>query len=207
MGSHALLQGIFPTQGLNPHLWQADSLPLSHLGFPRGGACSISVLRNLPRTISGRERKSFLSSGNSASPQSQARTGMVVGWALWGRKGFSRFPFLGSSPMAPKPQCRASLVFLLSISQVVLLFSDSVMSDSVLPHGLQRARLPSPLLSPGVCSTISSSVAPFSCPQSFPASGSSSELALCIKWPKYWVFAFNTSPFNEYSGWIFFGID
>ena len=37
--SHFLLQGIFPTQGLNLHLllllhWQADSLPLSHLGSP-----------------------------------------------------------------------------------------------------------------------------------------------------------------------------
>ena len=36
---HSLLQGIFPTQELNPHLlsllhWQADSLPLSHLGSP-----------------------------------------------------------------------------------------------------------------------------------------------------------------------------
>ena len=31
VGPHFLLQGIFPTQGLNPHLlhWQADSLPLS----------------------------------------------------------------------------------------------------------------------------------------------------------------------------------
>ena len=34
---HLLLQGIFPTQGLNPSLlrllhWKADSLPLSHLG-------------------------------------------------------------------------------------------------------------------------------------------------------------------------------
>ena len=33
MGSHALLQGIFPTLGLNPHLlsllnWQEGSLPL-----------------------------------------------------------------------------------------------------------------------------------------------------------------------------------
>ena len=30
MGSHFLLQGLFPTQGSNPHLlcWQADSLPL-----------------------------------------------------------------------------------------------------------------------------------------------------------------------------------
>ena len=37
MGCHFLLQGIFPTQGLNlcllrPLLWQVNSLPLSHLG-------------------------------------------------------------------------------------------------------------------------------------------------------------------------------
>ena len=82
----------------------------------------------------------------------------------------------------------------------MLLFSDLVISDSVPPHGLQRARLPCPSLSTGVFSTISSSVAPFSCPQSFPASGSSNELVLCIKWPKYWGFAFSTGPFNEYSG-------
>ena len=33
---HFLLQGIFLTQGSNPGLlhWQADSLPLSHLGSP-----------------------------------------------------------------------------------------------------------------------------------------------------------------------------
>ena len=36
VGCHFLLQGIFPTQGLNSSLlfWQADSLPLSHLGSP-----------------------------------------------------------------------------------------------------------------------------------------------------------------------------
>ena len=36
MGSHFLLQGIFPTQGLNLGLlhWQADSLPLSRQGSP-----------------------------------------------------------------------------------------------------------------------------------------------------------------------------
>ena len=64
-----------------------------------------------------------------------------------------------------------------------LLFRRSVMSDSLRPHGLQHTRLPSPSLSPGVCSnscplsrwyhpTILSSVDPFSCPQSFSASGS-----------------------------------
>ena len=37
VGCHFLLQGIFPIQGSNPRLlhWQADSLLLSHLGFPR----------------------------------------------------------------------------------------------------------------------------------------------------------------------------
>ena len=39
VGCYALFQGIFPTQGSNPHLlrllhWEADSLPLSYLGSP-----------------------------------------------------------------------------------------------------------------------------------------------------------------------------
>ena len=64
---------------------------------------------------------------------------------------------------------------------VLLLFSCSVMSNSLQPHGLQHARLPCPSPSPGACScplsqschaTISLSVVPFSCLQSFPASGS-----------------------------------
>ena len=50
---------------------------------------------------------------------------------------------------------------------------------------------------------ISSSVIPFSCPQSFPASGSFPESALHIRWPKYWSFSFNISPSSEYSGLIF----
>ena len=66
----------------------------------------------------------------------------------------------------------------------LLLFSHSVVSDSLWPHGLQHARFFCPSLSPGVCSNlcpssrwchpaISFSVVPFaSCLQSFPASGS-----------------------------------
>ena len=66
----------------------------------------------------------------------------------------------------------------------ILLFSHSVMSDSLWPHGLQHTRLPCPSPSPGAYSnsrqlswwchpTISSSVIPFaSCLLSFPASGS-----------------------------------
>ena len=70
------------------------------------------------------------------------------------------------------------------VSWLLLLCSCSVMSDPMWAHGLQHTRLPCPSLSPGVCSnwcpvnqwchlTISSSVIPFSCPQTFPASVSS----------------------------------
>ena len=62
-------------------------------------------------------------------------------------------------------------------------FSRSVVSDSLRPHELQHARPPCPSPTPRVHSNsrpssrwchpaISSSVIPFSCPQSFPASGS-----------------------------------
>ena len=72
-----------------------------------------------------------------------------------------------------------------------LLFSHSVMFNSLRPHGLQHTRLPCPSLSPRVCSnscplgwwchpTISSSVTLFSCPQSFLASES---------FPVNWLFA------------------
>ena len=70
------------------------------------------------------------------------------------------------------------------LSVCLVLFSHSVMSLSLRPHGLQHARLPCPSPTPGACSnscllsqwyhpTISASVVPFtSCCQSFPASGS-----------------------------------
>ena len=35
----------------------------------------------------------------------------------------------------------------------------------------------------------------------------SNELALCIRWPKYWSFSFSNSPSSEYSGLISFRID
>ena len=65
------------------------------------------------------------------------------------------------------------------------------MSDSLRCHGLQHSSLPCSSPSPGICSnsrplsrwrhpTISSSVSPFSCLQSFPASG---------YFPMSWVFA------------------
>ena len=94
-------------------------------------------------------------------------------------------------------------------------FSWSVVSESLQPHGLQHARPPCPSPTPGVYSNscplsqwhhpiISSSVVPFSCLQSFPASVFSDESALRLRWTKYWSFSFNISPSIEYSGLISF---
>ena len=108
-----------------------------------------------------------------------------------------------------------------SLPSIVSQFSCSVVSDTSQPQGLQHVRLPCPSLSPGVCSnsrplswwchpTISSSVTPFSCLQSFPVLRKDelalfNELALRIRWPKYW--SFGISPSNEYSGLISFRVD
>ena len=84
--------------------------------------------------------------------------------------------------MKPRISLRYYVVFLSQVSSVQ--FSNSVVSNSLRPHGMQHARLPcpSPTLraSSKTCPlswwcqpTISSSVIPISsCLQSFPASGS-----------------------------------
>ena len=74
-----------------------------------------------------------------------------------------------------------SLFVCFSSVEVLFLFSRSVMSDSLWPHGLQHIRFPCPSPTPRVCSnscplsqwchpTISSSVSFSSRPQSFPVS-------------------------------------
>ena len=45
-------------------------------------------------------------------------------------------------------------------------------------------------------------------PSIFPSiTVSSNELVLCIRWPEYWSFSFNISPYNEHSGLISFRTD
>ena len=92
------------------------------------------------------------------------------------------------------------------------------MSDSLRPSGLQHARLPCPWPTPGACSnscqssqwyhpTISFSVIPFSCLQSFPTLGFFQTSVLRMRWPKYWSFGFSISPSNEHPGLISFRMD
>ena len=108
---------------------------------------------------------------------------------------------------------------LLLSSSVGHQFSRSVVSDSLRPRGLQHARPPCPSPTPGVYSnscplsqwchaTISSSVVPFSCLQSFSASGSFQMSQLFTPGGQsIGVSASAFSPSNKYSGLISFRID
>ena len=107
----------------------------------------------------------------------------------------------------------------LSVQFSSIQFNCSVVSDCLWPHGLQHASLPCPLPTPGVYSnlcplspwchpTISSSVIPS--PPAFNLSQHqvfSNESVLCIRWPKYWSFSFNISPFSEHPRLISFRMD
>ena len=98
-------------------------------------------------------------------------------------------------------------------------FSHSVVSDSLLPHGLQHTRLP--CLSPtaraylNLCPrsqwchpTISSCRPHLLLPSIFPSIRVfSNESVLRIRWPKYWSFSSSISPSNEYPGLTSFRMD
>ena len=92
------------------------------------------------------------------------------------------------------------------------------MSNSLRPHELQHARTPCPSPTPGVHSNshpsspwchrnISSSVIPFSCPQSLTESVFSNESTLRMRWTKYWNFSFSISPSKEHPGLISLRMD
>ena len=102
---------------------------------------------------------------------------------------------------------------------MLLLFSRSVVSDCLWPHGLQHSRLPCPSPSPRVCSdtcllsqwchpTVILCYPLLLLPSIFPSIRVFfDESALRIRWPKYWSFSFSISPSNEYSGLISFRMD
>ena len=100
-----------------------------------------------------------------------------------------------------------------------MLFSRSVVSNSLRPHGLQhpRDRLPCSSPSPGLLKLMSiESVMPSNhlilchpplLPSIFPSTRVfSNESALPIRWPSYWSFSISISPSYEYSGLISFKI-
>ena len=106
-----------------------------------------------------------------------------------------------------KPQ---ATIDLLSVSQ-----SSSVaqLCPTLQPHRRQYTRLPCPSPAPEAClnscplsqwchPTISSSVVPFSCLQSFPVSGSFQISHFFTSGGQSWSFSFSISPSSEYSDWF-----
>ena len=99
------------------------------------------------------------------------------------------------------------------------MFSRSVVSDSVIPwtavcqSSLSFTVFQSMLKFVFIESVMPSNQLILCCPllllpSIFPSSRVfSNELALCIRWPKYWSFSFNINPPNESSGLTFFRID
>ena len=93
------------------------------------------------------------------------------------------------------------------------------MSDSLQLHELQHARLPCPSLSPRLAQThvhrVGDAIQPshpchplLFLPLNLPSIRVfSNELALHIRWPKYWCFSYSISPSSEYSGLISHRID
>ena len=94
------------------------------------------------------------------------------------------------------------------------------MSDSLRPHGLQNTRFPCLSPTPRAYSNSFSIKLVMPCnhlilcrpllllPSIFPSIRVfSSELALRIRWPKYWSFSFNIHPSNEHPRLIFFRMD
>ena len=82
---------------------------------------------------------------------------------------------------------QASLSIIISRSLLKFMSIESV-HDAIQPSHLHRPLLLLPSIFPSI--------------RIF-----SSELVLCIRWPKYWRFSFNLSLSNAYSGLISFGID
>ena len=103
--------------------------------------------------------------------------------------------------------CSVKSSFLLSMKNNLFCCCSvaKVMFDSLRLHGLQFVRLPYPLLLSNhliLCCPL------LLWPSFFPSiSIFSNELALSIRWPKYWSFNFSVGPPNEYSGLISFRID
>ena len=98
-------------------------------------------------------------------------------------------------------------------------FSHSVVSNSLRPMDYSMPDLPVHHQFPEFTEThihrVSDAIQPphplsSSFPPAFNRSqyqGLYNESALSIRWPKYWSFSFNISPFNEYSGLISFRMD
>ena len=129
------------------------------------------------------------------------------------------FSFLKQTFKAVNIPIKTACIPKISVQFSSVQFIRSVMSNSLLPHGLQHARLPwitnfqSLLKLMSIESMMPSNHHILCHPLLFlPLIFSriwvfSNKSVLRIRWPKYQSFSFSISPSNEYSGFISFRMD
>ena len=118
-----------------------------------------------------------------------------------------------------QPKCPLTeMNIVVHTNKVTLLFSCSVMYDSLRSHEWQHTRFPCPYHVLELVQTMSIELVMPSnyfisfhllhlLPSKFPnIRVFSIELSLHIRWPKYWSFSFSVSPSNEYSVLISFRV-
>ena len=132
-------------------------------------------------------------------------------------KDFPLHPLWPSPPLSLLFTLLQSRWLILRLSLTVPWGLLLLLNCSLGPHGLQQVRLPYPsqsllkfmsteLVMPSnqliLCRPLLLLPSIFASIRVF-----SNELALLIRWPKYWSFSFRISPSSEFSGLIFFRID
>ena len=128
MGCHALLQGIFPSQGSNRGL-QADSLPFEPSGKPKNtGVGSLSLLQGIFMTQKSNQgllhcKQILYQLSYQGSPNLKIMEDKGIVYSWWGRiivvlsKGWQRRSGLtmGTGAQASFSQCCASIQWCLAL--------------------------------------------------------------------------------------------
>ena len=182
MGSLFRLQGIFPTQGLNPGIphYKQILYQLSHKRSPR-------IL----------EWVAYPFSSGSSQPRSQTGVSCIAGrfftnWAMkeaWCKYSVSSVQSLSCVRLFVTPWITAHQASVSITNSRSLLKPMSI--ESVMPSSHLIFCRPLLLLPPSP-----PNIRVFS-----------NESTLCMRWPKYWRFSLSISPSNEHPGLISFRMD
>ena len=181
-GVGSLLQGIFPTQGSNPGLSHCRWIfyQPSHQGSPR-------ILEWVAYPVSSVSSRPASQADSLPLSYQGSPVTTPLNYFFWHAVVVVQSPshvWLFATPWTAARQ--VSLSFTTHRNLFKLMSFESMMPSNHLILCCPLLLLPS----------IFPSIRVFS-----------NELALCIRWPKYWSFSFSISPSNEYSGLISFKTD
>ena len=182
VGSHSLLQGIFPTQGSNPGLLDSRGI-LYHLGHQRRPRILEWVAYPFFKRSSHSRNQTGVSCIAGRFSTSWAIRGVLLSYNFTTVWSLSHVRCFATSWTTER---QASLSITNSQSLPKLMSNESVMPSNHLI--LCRPLLLLPPIFPNIRVFSNESVLPIRC-------------------PKYWSFSFNITPSNEHPGLISFRMD